>query len=593
MLLPNLCASLGELLDLLVRSPDCQLARHYSLEPAARALAAWQETLQRDSSQLVVTIVGEFKAGKSALLNAMCGRKVAFSDPFDATMTSAAVYSDETEYVDLHPSDGPTRRCTLDEYLTACEHRQLHNIVRADVHVTHCGHYVLIDTPGLATINAKHTERAESAIKEAHVVVWVIDPSDFLSAQEGAFLRRAREIGLPIVPVLGKADTLSDDDIDECVSCLSNRLGYRRDEIIALSAERHIASKNDPGVLKLIASLDLLARNATETQLRASSAKYREVVEESLRVATVLQNHLSRELKWAIAERALILHQERLLRERLLSVCRTETVSTLRSHLAERIPGSVSTANVHAICQGCLEGIGDQGQPISIGIVQRMQQEAREVWDQPFQERSADLQKQIQQLMTDSLANCDTIEFLSTQLDEVQKRRSALNRSIEKTTDRKSSVGETVIEVVGAIVGIFTGSARPWLAGKVIALLGRVFRGSTAINLGVISRDECIDAICNAVAEETCEDTSGSIERYIRAVANDALERLCKEKFNGRSIENIESCKDRVEHVIHDLDALRQQLTSTRTLSTTGAEQTDVRADWKWFEDERGRNPPG
>lgn len=117
-----------------------------------------------------VAVVGRPSAGKSSLVNALCGHKVSIVSPVPQT----------------------TR-----------------NRIRGIV-TRPSGQLVFLDTPGYhlseRRMNLKLREVALGTLEEADVVLYVVDPTREPGEEERAVAARVREAGLPSLVALSKAD---------------------------------------------------------------------------------------------------------------------------------------------------------------------------------------------------------------------------------------------------------------------------------------------------------------------------------------------------------------------------------------------------
>lgn len=160
---------------------------------------------------IVVSVMGEFNAGKSTFINALVGKPVA---PTGIVPTTSAI---EWFEVDL----GTKAR--------------------------------LVDTPGINAPDAAHEPRAVSALERADVVVWLIDASQAGKATEAEFLARVRARNKVLVPVLNKVDRLSKAALDEVLALLrQDPLSF--DGTFPISAQRAYAAKLDGDREELAAS---------------------------------------------------------------------------------------------------------------------------------------------------------------------------------------------------------------------------------------------------------------------------------------------------------------------------------------------------
>jgi GTP-binding protein EngB required for normal cell division len=183
-------------------------ARRQGRDDLVRRLTAERDQLTAGTWNVLVA--GEFKAGKSAFVNALLGVEICGADPVDFTQVPTFVRYGPRPRATLLPSSAevPVRaaaryaRTGLDphgERLTAVEVELPRALLREGL--------VLIDTPGLgggfAGAQAAATMRAMSM---ADAVIVVCDASQEYTAADVELLTRAAELGPQLLAVLTKTD---------------------------------------------------------------------------------------------------------------------------------------------------------------------------------------------------------------------------------------------------------------------------------------------------------------------------------------------------------------------------------------------------
>ncbi len=228
-------------------------ANNLELAEQVPALGRLRESLDRP---LVVTVMGEFNAGKSTFVNAFLGQEVA---PMGITPTTATVnllkYGPEKQgrvlYRDEHTRDlawpevpgflkklepEEAKRIRLVELLYPLELLQRINVV---------------DTPGLNSIHAEHEETARRFIEEADAVLWLFSVDQAAKASEGEALAKIVAQGRKILGVLNKIDRASDDERAQIIEHVQRAVGERLETIVPVSARAALAAKKsgDPAAL--------------------------------------------------------------------------------------------------------------------------------------------------------------------------------------------------------------------------------------------------------------------------------------------------------------------------------------------------------
>ena len=190
------------------------LARRHDRDDLADRLERIAERVAR--TETVVCVVGEFKKGKSALINALLAAPICPVDDDLATTTVTVVrYAPEPiAFVrrredgrlvveDIAPSDVADWAVEAD----GVERQRGVEVVEVGLPNPFLEHgLALVDTPGVGGLNAAHAAATLAFLPSADALVFVTDASAELSAPELAFLGAARAAGPPILVAVTKVD---------------------------------------------------------------------------------------------------------------------------------------------------------------------------------------------------------------------------------------------------------------------------------------------------------------------------------------------------------------------------------------------------
>ncbi|PWH14697.1 MAG: dynamin [Ardenticatenia bacterium] len=195
-----------------------------------------QATLERSIQQLdelfLLVVVGEFNAGKSALINALLGQPL------------------------LQEGVTPT---TTRIHLIKYGARNEHNLIDTVTEVTTAPLEVLreiniVDTPGTNAIRREHEAITREFVPRSDMVLFVTSADRPFTESERAFLQRIREWGKKVVLVVNKIDILEHpEDVGKIVSFIAENardmLGFTP-EIFPISARlAQQAKRNGDGTL--------------------------------------------------------------------------------------------------------------------------------------------------------------------------------------------------------------------------------------------------------------------------------------------------------------------------------------------------------
>lgn len=246
-----------------------------------------RETIAKNADEhFEVAIVGEFKRGKSTLINALLGQDVLPADVLPATATLNRVTYSEIPYVQVEYKDGRSEQVDIDElenYVTklTLESEEVAETVReATVYydTDFCKNNVdIIDTPGLND-DEQMTNVTLSILPKIDAAVFVISANSPFSQFEKDFLEKkmlTSDVGR-IIFVVNCFGTFSPEDENKIVETVRARItkyvmdkakivmgedsrefaNYKRKigtpRVIGVYAKRALTAKKieDPGLLE-------------------------------------------------------------------------------------------------------------------------------------------------------------------------------------------------------------------------------------------------------------------------------------------------------------------------------------------------------
>lgn len=239
--------------------------------------AAQRQTLERlrdlktrfEEGRLRVAVIGQFKRGKSTLLNALLGAPVLPTGLTPVTAISTFIEANAKPWARIAFNGGKEPIVTSEEreipHLLErhiSEAQNPHN--RLDVEsatIGVCSDFldegiVLVDTPGVGSTFRHNTLTAEAVLTECDAALFVLSADPPITETEVSYLDKVRKLIPKIVFILNKADLL---DVEEKVVAerfLAGVLAERYpadppDRIFLLSARRGLEAKrkNDAGAL--------------------------------------------------------------------------------------------------------------------------------------------------------------------------------------------------------------------------------------------------------------------------------------------------------------------------------------------------------
>ena len=159
-----------------------------------------------------VTLIGRPNVGKSTLMNHLIGQKIAITSKKPQPTRNRI----QTVYTDMER-----------------------------------GQIVFLDTPGIHQAKNKLGEYmvnvAERTLSEVDVILWLVEPSNFIGAGEQHIIEQLKKVDTPVILIINKVDTVDKEKVLEYID--TYRKVYDFAEIIPVSALR---AQNLPAVIDMI-----------------------------------------------------------------------------------------------------------------------------------------------------------------------------------------------------------------------------------------------------------------------------------------------------------------------------------------------------
>ena len=195
---------------------------------------------------LRVTLIGEVKAGKSTLMNALVGYKVSPTDMLEATSVIWEVGYDAIDSTVIQFTDGECGNVDHQQVMsivgTAAESLEQAKKIEKIIVKSHQHKFknlLLLDSPGLATITQQNSALTKSIALETDLVVWVVNGNHLGQADIAEDIISIAHLGKPIISVINKIDEINEDP-DELIEYLDSTSGDYLQKIFALSAFKAI-----------------------------------------------------------------------------------------------------------------------------------------------------------------------------------------------------------------------------------------------------------------------------------------------------------------------------------------------------------------
>ncbi len=154
--------------------------------------------MKADNKSGFVTLIGRPNVGKSTLMNWLIGQKVA---------------------------------------ITSHKPQTTRNRIQT-VYTSQEGQIVFVDTPGIHKAKNKLGEYmvsvAERTLREVDVILWLVEPSDFVGPGDRHIAERLKKVNTPVILVINKTDTVKKEELLPFID--TYRKIHDFDEIVPVSA---------------------------------------------------------------------------------------------------------------------------------------------------------------------------------------------------------------------------------------------------------------------------------------------------------------------------------------------------------------------
>ena len=232
-----------------------------------------------------VVAIGEFKRGKSSLLNALIGEQILPVGVVPLTAVVTVLKRGQSEAVGVHADGrrGVVDAARLADYVTEegnpGNRLGLSRVEVASPRFALPPGAALIDTPGLRSVVDGGEDHTLDFLPQVDVALMVLSVDQPLSGDEQDLAARLRDQGAEIVFVLNKTDYLLPAETEQAKSFVAERLrlsGFSDAALFAVSSKRAAQNDDAEGVPRLQDYLtallerrhDIIRRGQSERRVR-------------------------------------------------------------------------------------------------------------------------------------------------------------------------------------------------------------------------------------------------------------------------------------------------------------------------------------
>lgn len=251
-----------------------------------------------EEQHLTVSVIGQFKRGKSALTNAILEDDILPVGivPVTAVVTTVDYGSKSAE---VHFSNGIKKEVAFEElsaYVNEQENSDNHlNVtkvaIKSPAEFLKNG-LTFVDTPGVGSMHEKNSEEAYAFVKESDAVIFTLSVDSPINQIEVDFLKNAKEYAAKFYFAVNKTDVIAEDELEAYLEyCRRLICGIMEvDEIMMFP----VSAKTGEGIEKLkSAVLNDLGSESARILEESTKLKLHDIVMSALAQITFYRNALS------------------------------------------------------------------------------------------------------------------------------------------------------------------------------------------------------------------------------------------------------------------------------------------------------------
>ncbi|GIP32460.1 dynamin family protein [Paenibacillus sp. J2TS4] len=166
------------------------------------------------SGQLYFAFCGHFSAGKSSLINRLCGAKLLPSSPIPTSANIVSIGNGKAEVTVYRNDRAEPDRIKPEQLAEYCKNGEDIRSIDIRYPIPFLGeHAVLLDTPGIDSTDDAHRMSTESALHLADVVFYVMDYNHVQSETNFAFTKQLQDWGKPVYLIVNQIDKHREEEL--------------------------------------------------------------------------------------------------------------------------------------------------------------------------------------------------------------------------------------------------------------------------------------------------------------------------------------------------------------------------------------------
>jgi GTP-binding protein EngB required for normal cell division len=193
------------------------LIKELPFENVKKELDSLEKKLE--TKELNIVLVGEFNAGKSSLINSLYHINLPVNDRPE-TATIWEIVLGEKEEIVVYFKNNETKLASIEEIkeLNPKDIAYIKYFINSKE-----DEVVLVDTPGLSSLDEFHKEALKNYIEKADVILVILDIAQGLTQSTISFLEENKENTQKLYAILTKADTLPENEQEKQLSYIKDK----------------------------------------------------------------------------------------------------------------------------------------------------------------------------------------------------------------------------------------------------------------------------------------------------------------------------------------------------------------------------------
>ena len=215
-----------------------EIAEALGVKSVITTLSYIEERVNQKNTELIIPLVGEFSAGKTSLLNALVNAKLETAVKPTTSVIFEIRFGNQEQKAVIIFENGDTTEITDIESIKNDELKNVSCIKIFDTSEKIPASAVLVDTPGLSSLNPAHQKALVDYLPYADIILLVIDiEQGGLNASTLRFIKLAELAKKRIYVVLTKCDTKSKSDIVSVKQDIQKNYQLSVEQVICVSAK--------------------------------------------------------------------------------------------------------------------------------------------------------------------------------------------------------------------------------------------------------------------------------------------------------------------------------------------------------------------